>query len=64
MVRWEYMNLDVPTKGLIGVSLPEYLVDRLNQLGQEGWELCLAVPLAVGAGMTARVFVVLKRQIQ
>jgi hypothetical protein len=62
MVKWEYLNLDVPTQGLVGVSLPEHLVDKLNQLGQEGWELCLAVPL--GLGMTARVFVVLKRQVQ
>jgi hypothetical protein len=64
MVKWEYLHLDVPTKGLIGVSLPEYFVDKLNQLGQEGWEVVLAAPLAVGAGMTARVCFLLKRPVQ
>ncbi len=62
MAKWQYMHLDVPTQGLVGVSLPENLLDKLNQLGQEGWELCVAVPL--GMGMSARVFIVLKRQVQ
>jgi hypothetical protein len=63
-MKWEYRELDVPTKGLLGVSLPQEFVEQLNWLGQEGWELVQAVPLAIGAGMTERVVFVLKRQAQ
>jgi hypothetical protein len=60
-MKWEYRGLDVPTRGLLGVNLPQEFVEELNRLGQEGWEVAQAVPLAVGAGMTERVVFVLKR---
>jgi len=63
-MQWEYRHLDVPTKGLLGVSLPQEFLDDLNRLGKEGWELVQALPLATGTGITERVIFVLKRQIQ
>ena len=63
-MKWEYQQRDVPTHGILSVTIPEEWLDELNRLGSEGWELIRAVPLAVGAGTTERVIFVLKRQVQ
>jgi hypothetical protein len=61
-MKWEYRQLDVPTRGILSPRLPDDYLDELNSLANEGWELVQAIPLAVGAGLTERVIFILKRE--
>jgi len=62
-MKWEYMTLMLPAKGfLLGGSIDaQKLTDRLNQLGNEGWELVNVFDTNMLEGQTRDVFAVLKR---
>jgi hypothetical protein len=61
-MKWEYRQLDVPTRGILSPRLPDGYLDELNSLANEGWELVQGIPVTVGAGMTERVIFILKRE--
>jgi hypothetical protein len=63
-MKWEYRQLDVPTRGMLSARLPDDCFDELNRLANEGWELVQAIPVAVGAGMTERVIFILRRELK
>jgi hypothetical protein len=63
-MKWEYRQLDVPTRGVLSARLPDDCFDELNRLANEGCELAQAVPVAVGAGMTERVIFILRRELK
>jgi hypothetical protein len=63
MAKWEYMTLMLPATGLIlgGKLDAQKLTDRLNQLGEEGWELVSVFDTNMLEGKTRDVFAILKR---
>lgn len=40
---------------------PSFFESDLNNLGDNGWEIVSCIPIAVNAGMTRSVVVILKR---
>ena len=65
-MKWEYMTLVLAAKGLfLGGSIDgQKLNDRLNQLGEERWELVSVFDTNMLEGQTRDVFAVLKRPLQ
>jgi hypothetical protein len=63
MTRWEYMTLMLPASGFFlgGKIDAQKLTDRLNRLGNEGWELVNVFDTNMYQGQTREVFAVLKR---
>ncbi len=63
MTKWEYMTLMLPAQGLIlgGKIDAQKLTDRLNQLGNEGWELVSVFDTNMLEGKTRDVLALLKR---
>ena len=61
--RWEYMILDVGVSGFwLGPDLDgDALTTKLNDLGAEGWEAVGLTGMALGAGRTKDLIIVLKR---
>ena len=66
MMKWEYMTLVLAAKGFwLGGSIDgEKLNERLNELGEEGWELVSMFDTNMAQGQTRDVFAVLKRPLQ
>lgn len=62
-MKWEYMTLMLPTSGFIlgGKIDGQKLTDRLNQLGNERWELVSVFDTNMLDGKTRDVIAVLKR---
>jgi hypothetical protein len=62
-MKWEYMTLMLPASGLIlgGKIDAQKFTDRLNQLGNERWELVSIFDTSMLDGKTRDVFAVLKR---
>ena len=62
-MKWEYKTIKMATTGvLVGGKLDESQFDaRLNELGQEGWELAMALDTNQVGGMTRDVVVIFKR---
>ncbi|WP_106494642.1 DUF4177 domain-containing protein [Lentibacillus sp. Marseille-P4043] len=65
MERWEYI-VEPWKYAITGVDSPE-LEEKLNSLGQEGWELINIIPQVGGMGNTVSVdfnHLVFKRKIE
>lgn len=63
MERWEYKSLKVETKGFLGGILDTDDFDnKLNLLGEQGWELVSCFATNSGNGTTREVIAVLKRK--
>ncbi len=62
-MKWEYMTLVFAATGFFygGKLDGEKLTDRLNELGQEGWELVSVFDTNMLHGQTRDVFAILKR---
>lgn len=63
-MRWEYEQLLVGVKGLFNPKLDQRLVPELNELAREGWAVDHVIGLQIGAGTTAAVVFLLKRERQ
>ena len=63
MMKWEYRTLVLPATGfLLGGKIDaEKLTNRLNELGDEGWELVSVFDTNMLEGKTRDVFALLKR---
>jgi hypothetical protein len=60
--QWEYRTLRLATGGFLGGKLDEDAFDgKLNELGQQGWELVAAFDTSQGSGQTRDVVAVFKR---
>ncbi|MDK2918271.1 MAG: hypothetical protein PWQ37_1004 [Candidatus Petromonas sp.] len=59
MKKWEYKILNFKTKGVSNLVLSREDENKLNELGQEGWELTSSVPTVNGRNICC----ILKRQI-
>ena len=61
MQKYEYKQFTVETKGVISSILAETFIERLNELGSNGWEFVQAIPMAQSYGRTGSVMFILKR---
>lgn len=62
MQRWEYLLAPLPGAGKLKKKSADISPDRLNELGQQGWE---AVGISLKAGdLVAWPVVLLKRPIE
>ncbi len=64
MKKFEYRVLDVPTGGWFGgkVNLKELAI-KLNEVGQDGWEVVNATDTNMWEGASRGVIIILKREI-
>ncbi|UHG90502.1 DUF4177 domain-containing protein [Spirosoma oryzicola] len=66
MKKFEYRVLDVAAGGFWsggGKIDVQELTDKLNELGQQGWEVVSSVDLNMAQGQSRSVLVTLKREI-
>jgi hypothetical protein len=62
-MRWEFKTLKHPTKGLLGGKFDEEELDRkLNELGQQGWDLVSAFTTSQAQGQSRDIVAVFKRE--
>jgi hypothetical protein len=63
-MKWEYLSVAFAATGfwVQGKLDGDAFNERLNQLGQKGWELVSVFDTNVGGGGTRDVFAVFKRQ--
>ncbi|MBU6401833.1 MAG: DUF4177 domain-containing protein [Verrucomicrobia bacterium] len=62
MMTWEFKTCKVRTKGLLGGKFREEELDaRLNELGQQGWELVSLFTTNRDQGATRDIVAVFKR---
>ena len=63
--RWEYQGVVIDVGGWSNPNEKDAIkgVDRLTELGRQGWELVNTIPLTQGYGKTAYVVHYLKRAI-
>jgi hypothetical protein len=62
MSKWEYEVLKVATQQFAGTGIDgDELQEKLNALGDSGWEISGVVPNTGTAGTTTSVLVILKR---
>jgi hypothetical protein len=61
-MRWDYMTIELSTMGWVfaGQLDCKVLTEKLNELGEQGWELNTVLPLT-SAGGTTEVVAILKR---
>ncbi|CCH56953.1 hypothetical protein BN8_06343 [Fibrisoma limi BUZ 3] len=65
MRKFEYMVLDIPTKGFWGGKVDfNDLTEKLNELGREGWEVATTTDTNMYEGASRGVFIILKREIR
>lgn len=63
MKKWEYKTVKVPTTGFMGGTLDcAELSEKLNFLGEEGWEVITSLVTNQGNGYSKEVVVILKRE--
>ncbi|MBC8161326.1 MAG: DUF4177 domain-containing protein [Roseiflexaceae bacterium] len=63
--QWEYHVISLNTVGLLSANVDiQSLYTRLNELGQDGWELVSAAPISAGQGYSQEVLFVLKRPLR
>jgi hypothetical protein len=62
-MKWEYLTVKFATSGfLLGGKLDgDAFNEKLNELGEQGWELVSAFDTNMDQGMTRDVVAVLKR---
>jgi len=65
-MKWEYRTVVFPASGwLLGGKLDgQAFNDKLNALGEDGWELVSVFDTSMAEGQTRDVIAVLKRQAQ
>lgn len=64
MEKWEYKSIKFETKGFMGGILEINDFDnKLNELGQQGWELVSTITTNQGQGYTREVIGTFKRKI-
>ena len=64
MKKFAYKVLDVPSKGFWGGSINyQELTDKLNDLGQEGWEAVSMGATNMYSNATKGLIVILKKEI-
>ena len=64
MKRFEYKVLDVPTKGFLGGKVNhQEMVEKLNELGSQGWELVTGTDANMYEGASRGLIMILKREI-
>jgi len=65
-MKWEYTTIMLSASGFwLGGKLDgQAFTDKLNELGQQGWDLVSAFDTNMLRGKTRDVIAVLKRQIQ
>ena len=60
--KWEYHIISLDTRGIFGANVDfQSLYTRLNELGDDGWEVVSAAPVSAGQGYSQEVLFVLKR---
>ncbi len=65
MKKWEYKTLKVIIKGIMGgVFDTQEFNDKLNSLGQEGWELVSAFVTTKGEGISREAVATFKRPVE
>lgn len=63
MDKWEYKSIKFETKGFLSITLEiEDFNFKLNEFGNEGWELVSCVPISGTSGETVEVTAVFKRK--
>ena len=64
MKTWEYKRVSLKVRGgsFRVLRLPDNCTERINLLGQEGWELVKAIPLQESLGRTAMLELIFKRE--
>lgn len=61
-MKWEYKTIKLATTGFSGGKLNERLLDeRMNELGEQGWELVSAFDTNQSYGASRDVVAVFKR---
>jgi hypothetical protein len=61
--KWEYTSIKAETKGFTGGILElEAFNAKLNELGEQGWELVSCVSTNAAYGTTREVIAVFKRR--
>lgn len=64
MEQFEYKILDVPSKGWWGGKIDiNTLLDKLNELGAQGWEVISSTGTNMYEGGTKGLIIILKRKI-
>lgn len=64
MRQFEYKVLDAPAKGFFGGKINyQELADKLNDLGQQGWELVTGTDTNMYEGASRGLILILKREI-
>lgn len=64
MKKFTYKVLDVPSKGFWGGSINyQELTDKLNDLGQQGWEVVSMGATNMYSHATKALLVILKKEI-
>ncbi len=65
MEKWEYTSFKVEPKGLMGGILEtEDFNNKLNRLGEQGWELVSCFTTSAGQGYSREAIAVFKRRKQ
>jgi hypothetical protein len=63
MGKWEYTSFKVETKGFSGGILDtEDFDSKLNEFGEQGWELISCISTNMGQGATREIVAVFKRR--
>ncbi|GAB3262989.1 hypothetical protein GCM10027347_29200 [Larkinella harenae] len=64
MKKFEYRMLQVPVGGFWGGKIDnQELLDKLNELGSEGWEIASSLSTNRYEGQTHSAFIILKREL-
>ena len=63
MQKWEYKTIKVELKGFLGgiLDIPDFTA-KLNQLGEQGWELVSTFDTNLGNGASREAIAVFKRR--
>jgi hypothetical protein len=63
MEKWEYTSFKIKTKGFSGGILDIDDFDaKLNEFGEQGWELISCISTNMGQGATREIVAVFKRR--
>ncbi len=64
MKKFEYKVLDVPSSGFFGGNIDyQELSDKMNELGQQGWEAVSMGSTNMYSNATRGMIIILKREI-
>lgn len=66
MAKWEYKSVEITKekgKGFLGVDHFNFpgLIEEINLMGDEGWELVNSIPIIEYQGITTRIACMFKR---